>query len=54
MKRLISAKKIQPSKDDFDKRWDKKFNKYYDFSAKTITMTYNDYVKFAEEVKNFE
>lgn len=54
MKRLISTELVQHNDNDFDTRWDKKFNKYYDSNAKTVTMLYSDYEKFAKEVENFE
>lgn len=54
MKRLISTKIVQHIDNDFDIRWDKTFNKYYDSNAKTVTMSYSDYAKFAKEVENFE
>lgn len=54
MKRLISTEAVQHTNDNFDIRWDKKFNEYYDSNAKTVTMSYSDYAKFAKEVENFE
>jgi len=54
MKRLVSAKRISSVDDDFDTRWNDKFGKYYDPNATTVTMTYEDYVKFIDEVREFE
>lgn len=60
MKRYIKSNAIEyedelsQTEDSFDRHWNETFDKYYSPSDKTVTMTYDEYLKFAEEVKDFE